>query len=348
MLRGILARALITGVATAGLLAASAAAAQQTIELKLSHYLPPSHGIHTDFIEPWARALEERTGGRVKVTIYPGNTAFGDITRQLDQVRAGVVDIAHGLSGLPRGRFPATSVIEMPFLVEDAGTASRVLWQLYQEGRFGDEYDGLKVLALHAHNAGLIHTTDTPVRKLEDLEGLRLRTPSPAVSAMLEYLGASPVGMPPSQVYENLQKGTLDGTLFTWDAVGAFRLNEVLQYHTDARAYTVSFYFVMSQRRFDSLPESVQNAIDELSGETLEARFGDWWDKWDRAGRKDAVARGHEIIPVSDAERARWRKQLQPMIQDRLETLQDNGVENAPAIYQRARELVREYSDSSS
>lgn len=317
-------------------------AAQDTIELSISHYLPPSHGIHRDFIEPWARQLEDRTDGRVEVTVHAGNTSFGDITSQLDQVRAGVVDMAHGLSGLPRGRFPATSVIELPFLVEEAGVASEVLWRLYQEDRFGGEYDGLKVLALHAHNAGLVHTTDTPVRELEDLSGLRLRTPSPSVSAMLEYLDASPVGMPPSQVYENLQKGTLDGTVFTWDAVGAFRLNEVLQYHTDARAYTVSFYFVMSQRRYDALPGEVQDAIDELSGMTLVSKFGDWWDKWDRAGRKDAVERGHEIIQISDAERQRWREQLQPMIQDRLDTLEDDGVDNARDIYRRARELVEE------
>ncbi|MDZ7748533.1 MAG: TRAP transporter substrate-binding protein [Halofilum sp. (in: g-proteobacteria)] len=198
----------------------------------------------------------------------------------------------------------------MPFMVQDADTASRVLWQLYQEGRLGEEYEGLKVLALHAHNAGLIHTTDTPVRSLEDLQGLRLRTPSPAISQMLEYLDATPVGMPPSQVYENLSKGTLDGTVFTWDAVGAFRLNEVLQYHTDARAYTVSFYFVMNQRRYDNLPAEVRQAIDDMSGMALVSRFGEWWDKWDRAGRKDAVERGHEIIAVSDAERRRWRERL--------------------------------------
>jgi len=326
------------------LLFSTAGGAQQPIELKISHDPPPSHGIHTDFIEPWARALEQRTDGQVQVSVHPGNTAFGDITRQLDQVRAGVVDIAHGLSGLPRGRFPATSIIEMPFMVEEADTASRVLWQLYEEGRFGQEYDGLKVLALHAHNAGLVHTTDTPVRSLEDLEGLRLRTPSPAISQMLEYLDATPVGMPPSEVYENLSKGTLDGTVFTWDAVGAFRLNEVLEYHTDARAYTVSFYFVMSQQRFDRLPETVRTAIDELSGESLVAKFGDWWDKWDRAGREDAEERGHTFIELSDKERARWRERLQPMIEARLEELQNKGVTNAPALYERARELIQQRS----
>ena len=61
--------------------------AADTIELKVSHYLPPSHGIHRDFIEPWARRLEARTDGRVKVTVHPGNTSFGDITNQLDTDR---------------------------------------------------------------------------------------------------------------------------------------------------------------------------------------------------------------------------------------------------------------------
>ncbi|MGD8429692.1 MAG: TRAP transporter substrate-binding protein, partial [Ectothiorhodospiraceae bacterium] len=218
-------------------------------------------------------------------------------------------------------------------------------WDLYNEGMLGDEYKGLKVLALFTHNAGLIHTTDRPVRTMEDMKGLRLRTPSVPISEMLEYLGASPVGMPPSQVYENLQKGTLDGVVFTWDAVGAFRLNEVLKYHTDARAYVVSFYFVMNKRKYDSLPPEVQKAIDSVSGDALIPKFGPWWNKWDAVGRKDAVDRGDEIIPVSDTERAKWRETLQPMIQNRLKELEDKGVDNARAIYKRAQELVDKYED---
>ncbi|MBA1146589.1 TRAP transporter substrate-binding protein [Ectothiorhodospiraceae bacterium WFHF3C12] len=335
-----------------GLLAATlsmglgmASAADETIQLKVSHYLPESHGIHRDFIEPWARRLEEKTDGQVQVKIHAGGSSFGNITRQLEQVRAGVVDISLGLSGLPRGRFPATSVIEMPFLVETADAGTRTLWDLYKEGHLKGEYEGLKPLALFTHNAGLIHTTDRPVRTMEDMEGLRLRTPSVPISQMLEYLDASPVGMPPSQVYENLQKGTLDGVVFTWDAVGAFRLNEVLKYHTDARSYVVSFYFVMNQRKYDSLPPEVQDAIDSVSGDALIPRFGEWWNKWDAAGREDAVERGHEIIKLSDEERARWREALQPMIQARLDELEEAGVDDARAIYQRAQELVDKYED---
>src|SRR5690554_1595653 len=140
------------------------AAAQAPITLKISHYLPPTHGFQTDFLGPWAKELEERTGGRVKAEIYAVNTAYGDAARQADQVRAGVIDIALGLRGIPRGRFPASSIIELPFMVADARDGSRVLWQLYKEGALGNEYDDFKVLALFTHHGGLFHTKDRPIR----------------------------------------------------------------------------------------------------------------------------------------------------------------------------------------
>ncbi|MEX2630490.1 MAG: TRAP transporter substrate-binding protein [Tistlia sp.] len=322
--------------AVAGLaLAAPAKAAE--IELKLSHFLPPVHGIHTDFIEPWARQLEACSEGRVAVEIYPGGTQLGNVAKQQEQVLAGVVDVAHGLTGLPRGRFPRTSVIDLPFLTESADAATRTLWALYPD-YLASEYEGLKVLALHAHNGGLIHTRDKKVETMEDLAGLRIRTPSPAISMMLEELGAVPQGMPPGQVYENLQKGVIDGTVFPWDPVRSFRLAEVLNHHLDARVYTVSFFFVMNQRRYDSLPEEVRACVDELSGDALIARFGDWWDDWDAPGLAAAEERGNEITVLSDEERERWREALQPMIEAYLVQLEGEGVAEARALYKAAQE----------
>jgi TRAP-type C4-dicarboxylate transport system substrate-binding protein len=337
-------RIAVAAAAAAGLLLAAPAHAE-TITLKISHFLPSSHPTQVDFLEPWAEALKDKTDGRVAVEIYPAGSAFGHVAKQLDQVRAGVVDIAHGLTGIPRGRLPRTLVMDMPFLVKTADAASRTLWDLYTEGHIAEDYRGLKVLALHAHNAGLIHTRDTQVRTMEDLEGLRLRTPSQAISMMLESLGANPVGMPPTQVYENLQKGVLDGNVFPYEAVHGFKLYEVLDYHLDAKAYTTSFYFVMNQRKYDSLPQDVRAAIDELTGQTLVNKFGPWWDAWDQAGIADIKAVGNPIITLSDAERDRWRAALAPMIDAYLDEIESQGVDNARAIYDRAKALVATYEN---
>ena len=338
--------------AGAGLIASGAMLAapsilrgQGVVELKLSHFVPPTHGMHTQFLEPWAKELEQRSDGALRIQVFPGTAALGNVTKQYDQVLAGVTDIGYGLTGMPRGRFPRTSVIEMPFLTPDAGIATRTLWALLPR-YLAEEYSQVKVLALHAHNGGLIHTKGRLVRTMDDLQGLRLRTPSPAVSSMLQYLGATPVGLPPGQVYENLQKGAIDGTVFPWDPVHSFKLAEVLTHHLEARAYTVPFYFVMNQRSYEGLPAELRTLIDEASGAALIVKFGSWWDEWDRPGREAAIARGNTITELSAQEREAWIATLQPMIKGWLDGLADEGVADAPAIYSQAQRLVALYSEA--
>ena len=333
-------------VAAVGTLAMPAILRAETIKLDITHYLPPTHGIEVDMLRPWAEQLREKSNGQVDFEIHNVSSALGRADRQADQVRAGVTDIAFGLAGIPRGRFPHTSVIELPFVVEKAGAGSRALWELYETGQLGGEYDGFKVLGLMTHHGALFHTVDRPIKQLSDLKGLRIRSPGPAVNAMLEFEGASAIGMPPAQIYEALQKGALDGVATTWDLVGAIKLNEVLKYHTDARVYAAAFYIVMNPKSYEALPENARKIIDETTGEAWQSQMGPWWDKWDAAGKKDAVDRGQEIIVIDDATRDQWRDQLKPMIDSYLDGLKKEGVENPHELYEQALALVQKYSNS--
>lgn len=336
-------RFLAGSAAAAGVVAMPAILKAQPTTLKISHYLPATHGFQTDFLRPWAENLKQQSGGAIDYQIYDVSSAFGRAERQADQVRAGVVDIALGLAGIPRGRFPRTSVVELPFVVERAEAGSRALWQLYQDGALGGEYDDYKVLLLMTHHGGLLHTVQRPVRSLDDIRGMRIRSPGPAVNAMLDFLGASPIGMPPAQIYESLEKGGLDGLATTWDLVSSIRANEVLRYHTDCRLYAAAFYTVMNRRRYDALPREIQTLIDDTTGEALLAKVGAWWDKWEAAGKKDATDRGQEIIVIDDATRTQWRQQLQPMITGYLDTLKGEGVGDPQRLYETALALVERY-----
>ena len=317
-------------------------AAAPSIELTASTFLPPSHGMVVDLMGEWAEQLNERTNGEVSVDIHAGGSAYGNIAKQLDQVRAGVTDIALGLHGIPRGRFPRTTIIDMPFLVRTSDAATRILMDLYPQF-LAQEYQGLKVLLLFAHNAGAFHTREKPIRTAKDLKGLRIRAPSPATAAMLKYLGASPVGMPPGQVYENLQKGTLDGTIFAWDAIRAYKLYEVLDHHLEARAYTVSFYFVMNENTYDRLPENIRSIVDDISGAAQVPRIAALWNEWDEAARNTVIERGTQITQLPEAERSNWRTLLEPMIEDWLAGLEADGVDDAREIYAEAQRLAAQY-----
>jgi TRAP-type transport system periplasmic protein len=337
-------RAVLTGgIAAAGVLASPAILRAAPATLKISHFLPPKHGFQADFLAPWAKDLEERTGGEIVTEMYPGSTSFGNITRQADQVRAGVVDVCLGLRSQPRGRFSGASVIEIPFLMKEADTGARVMWDLFDQGAFANEFDDFKVLSLFTTSSCLIHTINQPVRSPDDMKGLRLRTPTQATSAMLQFMGSSPVGLPPSAIYEALQREVIDGLVTTWDLVGAIKLNEIVKYHTDARAAVTSFYVLMNKEKFAGLSPAAQQAIEETTGSNLLDNFGPWWKKWDDTGLQQALDANHEIIPMSDDERAAWKSSLEPMVTSYLDGLQGEGVADPKGIYEQVLQSVSKY-----
>ena len=315
--------------------------AQQPIELKLAHFLPTANGIHKDFLEPWAHDLEACSGGKVKVTIYPAGTQLGNIARLYEEVQTGVVDIAHGLSGIPAGRFERVRLMELPFMVKTADAAAKTLWDL--EPSLAPDFSGVKLLALHSPNAGQIHTVSKRVRTIDDLKGLRIRFPSEAIKLMLEQLGAVPVGLPPGAVYENMEKGVIDGAAFTWDTMDSFKLAEITKYHLDAQFYVTTFWFAMNKARYDSLPKDVQACVDKLSGKALAAKFGPWWTEWDRIGLDLVKQRNHPIDTLSPAERAQWVKALEPMVEKYLAGLEAKGIKDARGIYAKMKEKIASY-----
>ncbi|MHA1566283.1 MAG: TRAP transporter substrate-binding protein [Alphaproteobacteria bacterium] len=325
------------------LVVAGPAQAEKKITLKFATFFPPSHRVVKELLIPWMKEVEKRSGGKVAFRFYAAGSTYGNIFKQYDQVVAGVVDVSVGLQGIPRGRFPRTSIIELPFMVQSADASSRALWDVFPK-YLKAEYPKVKVLALFAHNAGLIHTAKKQVRTLDDLKGLRIRTPGPVISAMLQHLGATPVGMPPGRVYESIEKGTIDGTVFPWDPLNAFKLYEVINYSFDARIYVTPFYFVMNERRYRSLAPDIRKAIDQASGATLVAKIGGIWNRADAVGKKLAMSRNNKITRIGPAVRAAMQKRLAPMAKVYLAKLKaKNGVANAEEIYNAMRAAVAKY-----
>jgi TRAP-type C4-dicarboxylate transport system substrate-binding protein len=317
--------------------------AHSQVELKFSTFVPPTHGFVTEVLEPLGKEIEKRSGGKASVRVFAGNSPFGKTENQADQVRQGVVDVAWGLNGIPRGRFLRSSIMELPFVAESADSATKTLWAMLPT-HLAEDYRGFKVLAVHCHNPGLFHTRDRKLEKLEDVKGLRMRAPNAPTQALLQHLGATPVGMPPTQVYENIEKGVIDGAVFPWDAIKGFRLEGILKNHFDARVYTACFHIVMGEGRYAQLPPELKKAIDETTGKALVDRFGGWWDGWDRAGLDAVKPRGNVIVPVSAQQREAWRAQLRPLIDAQLAEIEKAGVANARAIYDEMLKRVAAFA----
>ncbi len=309
-----------------------AQSAADPVTLTFSHFLGPTSFFQVDVVEPWAKELEAKTNGQVKVEILNGTSPLGKVTEQAGNTKDGKVDIALGLRGAEGGRFPGSSVIELPFMVPSALRGSQALWGLYRDGTLADEYKDYKLLALFVHNPGLIHTKDKRVVNLSDLKGLRLRVANDTVAAALNHVAAEPVVLQVNDVMPAVKEGKLDGIVTNWgNPLPGF--NDYMKFHTDTQFYTSAFFIVMNKAKYDGLPADLRSAINSISGDVWVAKFGPYWDKWDKPVRDGANAPGHEVIVPDAATIAQWRAGLKPVADKYLDDLAAKGFPKARAAY---------------
>jgi TRAP-type C4-dicarboxylate transport system substrate-binding protein len=302
--------------------------------LTLSHFLGPGSFFQRDFAEPWARELAAATNGAVRIEIYNNTSLYGDVTKQARQVEDGNVDIALGLCGAEDDRFPRSSIIELPFAVNNALDGSRALWKLYKDGELGNDYKGFKVLALFVHNPGLIHTAVKRITNPGDLKDQRLRAPNATVAAALKSIGAAPVVLQVNDVMPAVKAGTIDGIVSNWgNPLPDF--NRHMKHHLDIAFYTSAFFVVMNQRRFDGLPPDIQAAIDKVSNEWLVTRFGLLWNRWDRPVREGATGPDQQVLIPDPALLAEWRNALQPFTERNLDSLIASSFTGARTTHAR-------------
>lgn len=330
----------IAAAAAVTLLAVSAAAAQDKIELKASTFVPPTHWFLTDGFIPWAKAMAERTQGKVEIRTFAGNSPFGNVANQADQVAAGVTDIGWGLNGVPAGRYPRTSIMELPLVATTAKGAAKTFWSMRET--LAADYKGFKLLNLNCTNALGFALRGKVAAKLDDLKGLRIRTANNQIQAVLQHIGAVPVTMGPGQIYESLEKGILDGATTGWDGVRGFRLDSIIKNYYAAKISLICFQIVMNEKKFQSLPAEVQKAIDETTAAWVDS-FTIAWDKADALAQAAAKEKGVTETRATDADRAEWRTRLQPVIDAQLAAIEKQGVPNARAIYQEMVKRGAEY-----
>lgn len=310
---------------------------EEVTTLRLSHLWPTTAATHTDVFEPWAKKIEEESGGRIKVEIYPSATLTKpDAT--YDATAKGTVDIGSQLQGYTNGRFPLTQVAELPGLSSSATQMNCMLQTLYDDGVISSEYEDTHLLFMMGTGPGGIHTIDRPIRKPSDLSGLRIRRPSAIAGDIIEAAGGTPVGLPANDLYTSLQRGVLDGLSLPWDATGSFRLIELTNTHTNIPFYSSAIVVTMNKDKYESLPDDLKKVIDDNSGKAMAAVAGKVFDAEDTKFMAEAKAKGDTMIdipdPLNDPE---WKGPLEAGTQKYLKDVAALGLDGQ-MVYQKAQE----------
>lgn len=285
---------------------ASRGEAADKIQLSFSTIFPQTH-LHTTLNQIFADEIKKKTDGRVEITVYPVGTLTPP-AKTYDAVSKGIADIGMSCPLWVAGRFPMSEIFEMPSDIPSSWVTTKVYTELYEKFPF-KEYDDVHVLYLHGPGRNVIATKSTPVKRLEDLKGLKLRT-SGATIDLVKAWGAVPRAMAMSEAYEALSKGVIDGNFAVPEVLKGFKTAEVLKFVTITPVSTSSCQFVaMNKKRWNSLPEDIKKVFTELSREWAEKQAMVWM-YYDKTGLEyfRTLSADRQVFVVPADQKEQWEK----------------------------------------
>jgi len=272
---------------------------------------PPASTFPCVQMERWKAEIESRTGGDLRINTFPGGTLLG-AKNMFDGVMTGQADIGCFAMSYHPGRFPVVEAIDLPLGWPNARAASLSLLDLYEKYK-PRSFDKVKVLTMFTCPPANIMSLK-PVRSLSDLKGMEIRAAGTGVK-VFELLGASPIGMPQSDVPDALHKKVIKGMASSLEVMKDFNYAEYCRYITMTNLQVVTFAVVMNRDRWNSLPAKIQNEIEGLQREQAE-----WTGRYVDDHVREAVEWSKdtydvEVIELSTEEKKKMNRLLAPLVE---------------------------------
>jgi TRAP-type C4-dicarboxylate transport system substrate-binding protein len=322
MLKKALLSVLAGGVAIA--LGSSPVLAQKQT-LRMAYWAGPSHHM-VKTLEGWAKMISDASGGNLVLEV--DKAPLAKPSGQYDLVKNGVRDMVWHVTAYTPGRFTMLEANALPFICPNAEACSGATWKWYTEhGLEKKEFTDTKLLTVFVHGPGNVHTTK-PAKTLEQIKGIKVRAGGAGVP-IAKALGMSAVAMPATKAHEALQRGTVEGVLFPWEAMNSFRLMDLVKYHLEVPGgmYAATFVIVINPKSFAKLTDANKAALMKVSGEVGSAYFGKKWDEADARAKADAKKLGHDISTLAPDQLKIWKEKLKFVEDDWLKKAKEKGYD---------------------
>jgi TRAP-type C4-dicarboxylate transport system substrate-binding protein len=295
--------------------------ADAVIKLTYANF-PPAATFPCVQMEHWAKEVEKRTGGKVKVQTFPGGTLLA-AKNILDGVISGLADIGNFAMSYQPGRFPVSEAVDLPLGFTSSKVASLTLYDLVEKYQ-PKEFEKVKILTLFTCPPTHL-MTKTPVKSLADLKGMELRVAGTSAE-VVKRLGGVPVAMPQSETPEALQKGIVKGMVSSLEILQDFKFAAYTPYATIANLPVVTFAVVMNREKWESLPPDVKKTLDDMRREQA-IWTGDYVDghvkealAWSKANY------GHQLFTLPAADGESVNTLLKPMVDEYLKRVSALGL----------------------
>jgi len=286
--------------------ATGAFAQEKTYELKLAHWVPPSHPLQKA-LEEWGAAVEQASGGTLHYKVYPSQQ-LGKAFDHYDMARDGIADLTYINPGYQPGRFPIIGAGELPFLFSNAKSGSQALDSWYRKYA-GREMKDVKFCLAFVHDPGSFHAKSKKIMVPGDINGMKIRPAHATMASFVTLLGGTNVQAAAPEVRDILEKGVADAVTFPWGSVPLFGIDKVTKYHMDIPLYVTTFAFVFNKDKYNQMSAAQKKVIDNHCTNEWALKVAAPWADFEHGGIATLKAlAGHEVYTISPTQLAEWRK----------------------------------------
>ena len=281
-----------------------------TYRLTYSVFFPSVH-IQSRLAEEWAREIEKRTNGRVKIVVFSGSVLSG-ASENYDCVANGVSDIGMSCLSYSRGLFPLSECLDLPLGYPNGAEATRIANAFLKEFD-PEEFKDTQTMYLHAHGPGVLASVK-PVHSLAEMKNLATRGTG-VTAQVIRQLEGNAVGLPQGETYEALRKGVVKATLCPVETLRGWKQGEVINHVVEIPAigYTTAMFVTMNKNTWNKLPPDIQKIIRDVNEEWI-PKHGKAWDEADEAGRSYVTRLKKTFYKFSDEENQKTAEKLAPML----------------------------------
>ncbi len=300
----------------------------EDLKLRYSNMYPPPHPF-TKMMEEWAKEIDGKTQGRVKITLFSGGTLTPPM-QTYDGTVKGIADMGTALLAYSPGRFPLSEVLTLP-LGYNSGYQATKAANAYYKKFMPKEFSDSQVMYFHVSPPGFIMTTKV-IGSTDELKGLRIRA-NTEVADIVTALGGSPVTIPIPETYDSVKKGLLDGLLFPVEALKGWKMNEVVSCVLESKAtsYGTSLYVVMNKEKWAAISKDDQAVITKINEEMIEKQ-GNAWDSQTKLAKEESIQKGVKFVPVSAADDAKNLAKVKPIIDKYVTDMKAKGLPGEEAL----------------
>jgi len=284
--------------------------AAQSVVLRLAETHPADYPTTKGDYE-FARLVAERSGGRIKIEVYPGSQ-LGQEKAVIEQVQFGAIDLTR-VSLSPMGAFvPRLNALQMPFLYRDVDHMWKVLkGDIGKELLKGLEPAGFYGLGWFESGARNFYNSKRAVRTPADLKGLKIRVQeNELMVGMVNAFGAVATPMPYGEVYSALQTGVIDGAENNWPSYFSTSHFEVAKFLTIDEHTRVPEIIIGSKISMDRLSVADRELIMKAAADAVDFQRKEW-ASYEKVSEDKVRAAGNTVVAVSD--KAAWQKLMEPV-----------------------------------